>query len=112
MDRRRRPHRAAELVRRGRPDALRSAACGQRPRSHPRAGPVPGRGDPARPAGLALARRRGRGLAAVLDLPRTDPRRILTAAGPTRTTSLAPDRTVPGGTAKISATPSWAGHTD
>jgi hypothetical protein len=30
MDRRRRQHRAAELVWRGRPDALRSAACGQR----------------------------------------------------------------------------------
>jgi hypothetical protein len=38
-------------------------------------------GDPARPARLALARRRRRGMAAVLDLPRTDPRPVLTAAG-------------------------------
>src|SRR3954465_4776177 len=81
MDRGRRPHRAAGLVRRGGPDALRSAACGQRPRLDRRPGPVSGPGDPARSARLALARRRRRGLAAVLDLPRADPRSVLTAAG-------------------------------
>src|SRR3954468_20742074 len=107
MDGRRRPGSAAGRVRRGRGDAVRSAACGQRPWLDRRPGPVSGSGDPAGPARLALARRRGRGLAAVLDLPRADSRPVLTAAGWTTRSAFGPRgvrlsaRTAPGSTGTV-----------